>query len=264
MDVRAERLMAFVLRTHPYGDRDLVVHLLVQGRGRVAAFARGARPGSKRFAGALEAFQRVEVLLHERPGQELWMLREAMVVEAHAGLREDLHRIAHAGYGAELIHDLTRPAEPADRLFALLDDFLGRLCTSRPTSAMLRAFELGALDAAGLAPELSCCSRCGVHIAAGRAGFDPDAGGLVCVRCAHPGSLALTPGARAALVQLQRRGLAGAQAPLSADGSDRPADARAFEEAASEAAHPLCAFIAHHLGRSLRSVRFAAQVGAPP
>jgi DNA repair protein RecO (recombination protein O) len=264
VDTRAERLDAFVLRTHPYGERDLIVHLLVRGRGRVPAFARGARPGGKRFGGALEPFQRLEVLLHERPGQELWMLREASVVEAHPGVRDDLHRIAHAGYVAELVHDLTRPSEPADRLFVLLDDFLGRLCTSQPTSALLRAFELGALDAAGLAPELSACARCGASVASGGAAFAPDAGGLLCTRCAHPGALALTAGARAALAQLQRRGLAGAQAPLCADGSQRPADARAFEEAARGAAQPLQAFLLHHLGRAPRSLRFAAQVGAPP
>ncbi|MFL5458260.1 MAG: DNA repair protein RecO [Myxococcales bacterium] len=264
MDTRAERLEAFVLRTHPYGERDLVVHLLVRGRGRVAAFARGARPAGKRFAGALEPFQRLEVLLHERSGQELWMLREASVVEAHPALREHLHRIAHAGYASELLHDLTRPSQPADRLFALLEEFLARLCVSEPTSALLRAFELGALDAAGLAPELSGCARCGTRVAPGRAAFDPDAGGLCCARCAHPSALALTVGARAALVQLQRRGMAGAQAPLSADGSDRPADPRAFEEAAGEAARALSAFVAHHLGRSPRSMRFSAQVGAPP
>ena len=96
------------------------------------------------------------------------------------------------------------------------------------------------------------CSRCGTRVAPGRAAFDPDAGGLCCARCAHPSALALTAGARAALVQLQRRGMAGAQAPLSADGSDRPADPRAFEEAAGEAARALSAFVAHHLGRSPR------------
>src|SRR2546430_17551981 len=101
-------------------------------------------------------------------------------------------------------------------------------------------------------------------MARGRGPFDPDAGGLAWGRCAPPGGRALTAGARAALTQLQRRGLAGAQAPLSADGSDRPADARAFEEAASQAARALSAFVAHHLGRTPRSLRFAAQVGAPP
>jgi DNA repair protein RecO (recombination protein O) len=264
VDTRAERLAAIVLRTVPYADNDAVVHLLVRGRGRLSAFARGASSSRKRFGAALEPFQRIEALLHERRGQELWMLREATVTEAHAGLRGDLHRIAHAGYAAELVHDLTRASEPADSLFALLDGFLARLSAGTATSARLRALELRALEAAGLAPELGGCARCGAEVAPGRAAFDPDAGGLLCARCASPGALVLTSAARAALEQLQRRGMAGADAPLSADGSGRPADARAFEEAAAQAARPVAAFLAHHLGRPLRSADFGAQVGAPP
>ncbi len=264
MDTRAERLSAIVLRTVAYGDSDLIAHLLVRGRGRVSAFARGARSSRRRFGAALEPFQLAEVLLAERPGQELWMLREATVIDAFPGLRDDLHRIAHAGYAAELAHELSRPAEPADGLFALLADFLRRLETGRATSARLRALELGALAAAGLSPELSACARCGVAVARGKAAFDPDAGGVACPRCAHPGALLLTSGARAALAQLQEAGLGGADAPLSADGSGRPADSRAFEDACAQAARPLAAFLLHHLGRAPRSSGFAEKVGAPP
>ena len=127
----------------------------------------------------------------------------------------------------------------------------------------MRALELRALGAAGLAPELSACARCGAVIEAGKAAFDVDAGGLACARCAHPGALLLTGGGRAALAQLQRAGLAGADAPVSADGTGRPADPRAFEDACSQAARPLAAFLLHHLGRLPRSVGFAEQVGAP-
>ena len=264
MDTRAERLAAIVLRTIAYGDSDVIAHLLVRGRGRVSAFARGARSSRRRFGGALEPFQLVEVLLAERSGQELWILREAAVAEAYAGVREDLHRIAHAGYAAELAHELSRPAEPADELFALVTEFLHRLATGPATSARLRALELRALAAAGLSPELSACARCGSAVPWGKAAFDADAGGLACGRCAHPGSLLLTAGARAALAQLQRVGLSAADTPLSADGSGRPADPRAFEEACAQAARPLAAFLLHHLGRTPRSAGFAQQVGAPP
>src|SRR6266404_1458517 len=175
MDLRAHRVDALVLRAIAYGESDLVVHLLVRGRGRIPAFARGARSSRKRFGGALEPFHRVEAMLAEREGQELWALREARLVDGHAGLREDLHRIAHAGYAAELVHDLTRAGQAADALFELLDDFLSRLESSAATSARLRALELLALEAAGFAPELSACARCGSEVPAGRAGFDPDA-----------------------------------------------------------------------------------------
>ena len=145
-----------------------------------------------------------------------------------------------------------------------MTEFLHRLATGPATSARLRALELRALAAAGLSPELSACARCGSAVPWGKAAFDAGAGGLACGRCAHPGALLLTAGARAALAQLQRVGLSAADTPLSADGSGRPADPRAFEEACAQAARPLAAFLLHHLGRTPRSAGFAQQVGAPP
>jgi DNA repair protein RecO (recombination protein O) len=265
MDLRAQRLEAVVLRNIAYGESDAVVHLLTRGHGRVSAFVRGARSSRRRFGGALEPFQRIEALLSQREGQELWSMREARVLEPHARLRDDLHRIAHAGYAAELAHELTRAGEPADAFFALLEEFFSRLEAGSASSARLRALELRALAAAGLSPELSACARCGSEVAAGRAAFDPDAGGLLCTRCT-PGTqtLVLPAGARAAMTQLQRGGLAAADAPRSADGSGRPADAHAFARACEEAARPLGLFLQHHLGRSPRSGGFLAQVGAPP
>lgn len=264
MDLRAQRVEAIVLRAYPYGDADAVVHLLARGRGRIGAFVRGAKTSRKRFGGALEPFGRIEALVSEREGQELFSLREARVLDGRAALRDDLHRIAHAGYAAELVHDLTRAGEPADGLFGLLDEFLTRLASGTATSARLRALELLALEAAGLAPELSACARCGSEVAPGKAAFDPDAGGLLCTNCTtrtHP--LALSHAARAAVWQLRWGGLKAADAPVSADGSGRPADAKAFERAALEAAHPLALFLQHHLGHRLRSADFLEQVGAP-
>jgi len=120
----------------------------------------------------------------------------------------------------------------------------------------------------GIAPpaticEMSACARCGEEIPPGRATFDPDAGGLTCTRCTtRTQGVALTVGARAALWQLRWGGLAAADAPKSADGSGRPADARAFEDAALQAARPMSLFLRHHLGRELKSAGFIEQVGA--
>jgi DNA repair protein RecO (recombination protein O) len=190
-------------------------------------------------------------------------LRESSVLEAHAGLRDDLHRLAHAGYAAELAHDLTREHEPADGLFDALCAFLATLARAPATSARLRALELLFLSASGLSPTLDACARCSSALPLGRAALDPAAGGLVCTRCAAPGALALARGPRAVLEQLQRRGLTGAEEPHSADGSGRPADAAAFERAAREAALPLAAFLLHQLGRAPRTREFLEQVGAP-
>lgn len=263
MLTRAQGARALVLRAIPYGESDVVVHLLVEGRGRLAAFARGARNSARRFRGALQPFNLIEAMLAERRGADLSSLHEASILEGWPPLRDDLSRLAHAGYAAELVHDLTLEGVAADALFELLCSFFARLCAAAPTSSRLRALELLALEAAGLSPELSCCARCGAELAPGQAAFDPAAGGLACPRCVSPGALPLTHGARLLMQQLQRGGLEAADAPLSADGSGRPADARGFEEAARQAAPALTAFLGHHLGRRLRSAGFIVDVSAP-
>ena len=98
-----------------------------------------------------------------------------------------------------------------------------------------------------------------LHLAA----FDPAAGGICCSRCSPPGALHLANGARLALAQLQQGGLEAAESPVSADGSGRPADAKAFEQAAAQAGPAMAAFLGHHLGRTLRSRSFLADVNAP-
>jgi DNA repair protein RecO (recombination protein O) len=262
MDLRAERLHALVLKALPYGENDLVVHLLARGLGRVPAFARGARKSQKRF-GPIEPFQLCEVML--APGKEgsLWQLRESSLVEAHEGLKGDLLRIAHAGYAAELCHDLAREGQPADALYETLEGFLSLLSRSAATSARLRALELLALEASGLSPELRSCARCGSALPAGSAVFDPGAGGLLCRRCAPSGRGLLASGPRLALLQLQQRGFNGAEHPLSADGSGRAADGPAFEQAAAASAKAMAAFLTHHIGREMKSRGFLEQVGAP-
>jgi DNA repair protein RecO (recombination protein O) len=261
MDLRALRCEAIVLRGIAYGDADAVVQLLVRGRGRVSAFARGAKASKQRFGGSLEPFGRIETLMAEREG--LWSLREARVIDAHGKLREDLPRIAHAGYAAELAHDLAREGEPADALFSLLDRFFTRLEKAQATSSRLRAYELGALEAAGLSPELDRCARCGLPVEPGRAAFSPDAGGLLCKKDSlSEHAIQLGVGARAALTQLREGGLEAADDPKSADGSGRPADVAAFEAAAADASRAMTAFLQHHLGRELRSALFLEQIGA--
>ncbi|MBS2023874.1 MAG: DNA repair protein RecO, partial [Deltaproteobacteria bacterium] len=182
MDLRADRVEALVLRTVPYGESDLVVHLLVRERGRLSAFARAGQK-SKRFAGALEPFSLIETLLAERPGADLVTLREATLREGFGGLREDLHRIAHAGFAVELAHELSRAGQPAEAVFDGLRDFLSVLSTGAATSARVRALELALLLGSGLAPELDSCARCGAEVPAGRAFFDAASGGLLDERC---------------------------------------------------------------------------------
>jgi len=252
---RSVKLSGVVVGTVDYGESDRVVTLLTVERGKISAFARGARVSRRRFGGALEPFTLLAAEARERRGSDLLSLDSVAVVRAFGGIREDLARIACASYACELARELVREAEPHPALFDLLVDYLGRLEAAPARPSALRAYELGALGAVGLMPCLSSCARCGGPLAAGavRFPFDPAEGGAVCAACASaagPGTLRVEFATLEQLARLQAGGLDVAESePL------RPG-------AGTEAREALSRFLEYHLGKRLKSRKFLDEVGA--
>lgn len=247
------KLTAAVLRCVDYGESDRVVTLFTRERGKVSAFARGARASRRRFGGALEPFTMLSAEVRERAGSELLGLDGVSVVRANGGIRGDLARIACAGYAAELARELVRDHEPHGELFDLLDAYFALLDAGPALPDALRAFELGALRAAGLAPRLDACASCGRPAGASeRARLDPGAGGLLCEACApsaSPAAAVLSRAAADGLLRLAEGGLG------AADGTVLPG------AAGREARDALTRFVEFHLGRRLQARRFLDEVG---
>jgi DNA repair protein RecO (recombination protein O) len=238
------KLAAVVLRAVDYGESDRVVLLFSRERGKVSAFARGARASRRRFGGALQPFTLLSAELRERPGADLLGLESVAVERAFGGIRGDLARIACAGYAAELSRELVRDHEPHRDLFELLVAYLSALDAGPARPAALRAFELGALRAAGFMPRLDACARCGAGLPPGAVRFDAEPGGALCPDCAAragPGSVPLSPATLRALRTLQEGGLAAAEAETLAPPAGR------------EAREVLTRFVEHLLGKRLRS-----------
>ncbi len=248
------KLLGVVLRTVDYGEADRVVTLLTRERGKISAFARGARASRRRFGGALEPFTLLRIEARERRGADLLSLDSVAVVRGFGGIRADLARIACAGYACDLARELVRDSEPHPELLALLVDYLGRLDEGPARPTVLRAYELGALRAGGLMPRFSACVHCGAPLgdAPGRHAFDPAEGGALCERCegrASPAAPRVASGTARSLARLQAGGLSMAEAePLSSS-------------AATEARQALSCFIEHHLGGRLPSRKFLDEVG---
>jgi DNA repair protein RecO (recombination protein O) len=235
---------ALVLSTLDYGEADRMVTLFTRGRGKLTAFAAGARKSKRRFAGALEPFTLVRAQLCERRG-ETYRLDGVDIEAGFYRVREDLPRIARALYCVELCRELTRDREPHPQLFLLLLEYLELLDRKQAGPTSLIAFELDALAQAGLMPRFAPCAIC-AQPTGERPRFDPEHGGVTCDGCSprvHFG-VAVSPRVVEALGMLQ----AGARTPL-------PADIR------TRARELLNLFIAHHIGRKLNSVEFMSQVG---
>ncbi|HTT71739.1 MAG TPA: DNA repair protein RecO [Anaeromyxobacteraceae bacterium] len=247
------KLCGVVLRAVDYGESDRIVTLFTAERGKVAFFARGARASRRRFGGTLELFTVVAAEARERRGGDLLGLESVAVVRAFPAIRGDLARIGCAGYACDLARNLVHEGEQAPELLALLEAYLFRLEAAPAEPTGLRAYELKALEAAGLMPRLAECASCGRDPGVGvaRVRFDPAEGGALCPACSggRRATLELSRETLLALARLQREGLEeAARTPLA------PSQAREAREA-------LSAFIEYQLGAPLASRRFLDEVG---
>jgi DNA repair protein RecO (recombination protein O) len=235
---------SIVLSTVDYGEADRIVTLFTVGRGRLSAFAAGARKSKRRFPGALEPATHLKARLVERHG-DTYRLDAADVVTSFHGLRDDLPRIARSLYALELCRELTRDHEPHRELFTSLLEYLALLEAGKAGPTSLVKFELDALALAGFRPQFDPCLRCGNETGE-RPRFDPDVGGALCESCAMQVPHAVP--AYAAVIDALARLQAGERQPFD-------------EQIRSRARGLLNLFIEHHLGRRLKSVDFLLQVG---
>ena len=111
-------MTAVVVGRHDYGEADRIVRLLSPTHGKVAALARRARRGGRRYDGALEVGNRVQATLRRGRG-ELWHLVQMKLLDGRLHVRSDLVNLALLAYACELSGELSHP-DHAERLFGLL------------------------------------------------------------------------------------------------------------------------------------------------
>jgi DNA repair protein RecO (recombination protein O) len=227
---------ALVLRRVEFGEADLILTLLTRSLGRVSALARGARRNSRRFAGALEPFFTLGVILEERRGVELMTLREATLLRPRTGLLTDLAALSAAGRVLGWVRRAAPVHTPEPEAWKIVEDLLDRLAapgalgTAEPELARAGLRLLGAF---GWALELERCVRCGKPCPVGRpASLDPVHGGLVCRECGG-GRLRLPAALRERLLLLNQDDVAASlsieEASFTLDLIERVFDAHAGE-----------------------------------
>ena len=173
---------AVVLRSIRYGEADRILHLYSADRGRIGAIAKGSRRTKSRFGGRLEPFFRLNLDLHEGRS-DLLTVTGAQTVSPYSAIRSDAVAIDAAARGCDAVSRLFDTPEPHPEVFNLLCTFLSVLDEepSRAGEALQVAFRLKLLLAAGLAPQLGGCARCGAVEEI--VGFSAPAGGVVCASC---------------------------------------------------------------------------------
>ena len=176
-----------VLREAKYKESDKILTILTAEEGKITAKARGVARTRSKLSAATQLYGYSEFTLFGNRG--MWTVNEAESIEAFRPLREDIKRLALAGYICELLEAVSDEDCPEPEMLQLGLNSLYALANKLATRDVVKAvFELRLMCIAGYRPELEACAACG------REDMDegvlvPEHGELYCGECRRGGGL---------------------------------------------------------------------------
>lgn len=147
---------AFILRTYPFQEGDLVVSFFTRDHGRLRGVAKRARRLKSAFGSSLERLSQVQVSYLQKETLELVRIDGCDLVQSQFGLSSDFDAGVVLDYIAEVSEQLLPPAEPNERYFRLLGAVLADLRASGASGIWRTAtyFSYWAVRLSGFLPEL--------------------------------------------------------------------------------------------------------------
>lgn len=174
------RVTGMVLSAVPIGEHDKRVVILTKERGKISAFARGARRQNSQLQAGTNSFAFGEFVLHE--GRTAYTLVQTEISNYFRELALDVEGACYGYYFLEIADYYGK--ENADELPLL--KLLYQTCRalmkpslSRPL--IRRIFELKALTINGEYPQMFSCGCCGSR--ENLRYFSAEQGGAVCQEC---------------------------------------------------------------------------------
>ncbi len=142
-----------ILKAEPFGEYDRRVVMLTRERGKIAAFAKGARRQGSRLLASTNPFCFGEFRLYE--GRTSYSISEASIQNYFAPLREDFENACYGMYFLEVMDYYTRENNDEKEMLKLLYQSLRALChKTLDNRLVLYIFEIKALALNGEYPGL--------------------------------------------------------------------------------------------------------------
>lgn len=167
------------------GEADRILTIFTPNFGKLRVVAKGVRKVTSRLSGHVELFTRSQMVLAR--GRNLDIVTQSETVDAFRPMREDLSRVAHAYYAAEMLDRLTPDALENYPAYKLLVEAFQLLSTDSDPDRVLRWYEMQFLGYLGYAPEMTRCVECRNELTPVVNSFSPALGGVVCAACRRIG-----------------------------------------------------------------------------
>lgn len=171
-----------VLAAAPIGEYDRRVVILTRERGKISAFARGARRPNSALLGVTSPFSFGEFALYE--GRTSYTLVSASISNYFETLRTDVEGAYYGFYFLDLANYYAREANDETRLLKLLYQTFRALVNPHIPNRLIRCiYELKAICVNGEGPQVFECVSCGDREL--QKVFSVRRGGLLCSNCRH-------------------------------------------------------------------------------
>jgi DNA repair protein RecO (recombination protein O) len=230
---------AFILRSYPFGEADLIVSYFTRDMGKLRGIAKNVRRPKSRFGAGLERLAHVKIFYYQKQTVELAKIDKAELLGPSLTMRADYPLSVALDYIAEVAEETLPEHEPDDARFRLLaltlDEIAGGVLAASPNGAgvpgfawkAVTYFSLWTLRLGGWLPPLDVCLETGTALEPGEtAWFDRSYDGLMSADIKTSSSWPLKPESRALAREMLRTSLP--KLPERAWSRDTAQDLRRF------------------------------------
>lgn len=178
--IKSLTVTGMVLATMPIGEFDKRLVILTKERGKITAFAKGARKQNSALLACSQTFTFGEFNLYE--GRSSYNIESVNISNYFVELREDLESIYYGYYFCEFADYLTRENANETNVLKLLYQSLRALVKKTISPELVRyIFELKIITINGESPQVFECVSCKETEEVYN--FSSISGGLLCQSC---------------------------------------------------------------------------------
>ncbi|HHV59580.1 MAG TPA: DNA repair protein RecO [Clostridiaceae bacterium] len=181
------------------GEADKVVTIFTESKGKISAYARGARRPKNSLTASTQFLCYSDFVFFS--GKEMYSINSCRLIEHFYNLRNDIIRLTYSAYFAEIINDVVQENEPAMSLLKLFLNSLYLLAAGKHDPRFIaRVFEMRLLVLSGYSPDVRGCMACsGTDL--DNVSFSFESCGFLCSNCSQTdkSSYKLSPAAARAI-----------------------------------------------------------------
>lgn len=174
------KVTGMILSATPIGEYDKRLVILTKEKGKISAFAKGARKQNSPMMGTTNPFSFGEFLLYE--GRNSYNVMQANISNYFMELSTDFEGAYYGFYFMEIADYYTKEYNDEQEMLKLLYQTMRALSSGKIKRELVRyIFELKSLVVNGEAPEVFRCANCGV--ADRKMVFSSKNHGTICEEC---------------------------------------------------------------------------------